>query len=175
MAGLLQLGKFKFQPTGPSMDAFEEAYAYKWEEQEMVSTRPQLYWGEKKSQTMQITGAVYSDLITPQLTNGLTALATSSFAALASIQNSFKELDAMASAGKSYPLVDVTGKFYGDFVIEDFTVSNSVIWFDGVPRKKTFSLKLKKDLQSTPDENRGTKYSDQIDLTIIKIRDIING
>lgn len=175
MAGLLQLGKFKFQPTGPSYETLEESYTYGWKEQEMLLSNPKLYWSNKESQTIQINGMVYTDLITPQLTHGLATAAITSFNALAALNNSFKDLDAMASAGLSYPLVDVTGKFYGDFIIESFTVSNSVIWFDGIPRKKTFTLNLKKDLQSTPDENRGTKYSDEIDLAIIKIRDIING
>lgn len=175
MAGLLQLGKFKFQPTGPSYETLEEAYEYSWKEQDMLLDNPQLYWGGKKFQTIQLQGMVYTDLITPQLTHGITALATTSFAAMAAIKNAFKVLDAMASAGIAYPLVDVTGKYYGDYVIESFNVNSSVIWFDGVARKKTFTLKLKKDLQSTPDENRGTKYSDEIDLTVIKIRDILNG
>ena len=51
-------------------------------------------------------------------------------------------LKAMAAEGKSWPLIEGTGLFYGLFVIEEVSETHSEFFPDGAPRKIEFSLKL---------------------------------
>lgn len=174
MAGLLRLGDFAFQPTGPSYEALQESYSYKWTEQEVLQSPNKQYWGGKQQQTITIQGSLYPDLILPQYTEGFTTGVITNFNAVAALRNSFKKLDAMASAGQSYSLVDSTGKNYGSFVIVGLSIDKTNFWNDAVARKNTFTLQLRKDLSDDPEETFLNKFSDAIDLTIIKVRDLFN-
>jgi phage protein U len=177
MAGLLRLGTFTFQPTGPSYQELQESYSYMVTDQDIVNSPNKLYFGGKHHELLQLQGYLYVDLILPQFLDGFGRLIVSSFNAIAALRNSFKELDRMASAGYAYPLVDITGRYYGNYMIEAMQVNSSVIWKDGVPRKQLFTLNLRKDLQSTADEknqSKLSKYGDTLDIAIVKIRDIIN-
>lgn len=51
-------------------------------------------------------------------------------------------LKAMADEGMAWPLIEGTGLFYGLFVIEEISQTDSVFFPDGAPRKIEFSLKL---------------------------------
>jgi phage protein U len=174
MAGLLRLGDFAFQPTGPSYESLQESYSYKWTEQEVLQSPNKQYWGGKQQQTLTIQGSLYPDLILPQYTEGFVTGVITNFNAIAALRNSFKKLDAMASSGNSYVLVDSTGTNYGSYVITGHTIDKSNFWNDAVARKNAFTLQLRRDLSEDPDEGNLNKFSDIIDLTIIKVRDLFN-
>lgn len=174
MAGLLRLGDFAFQPTGPSYEALQESYTYKWTEQEILQNPNRQYWGGKQQQTITIQGSLYPDLILPRYTSGFGTGVISSFNAIAALRNSFRKLDAMASAGNSYSLVDSTGKNYGSYVITSLSIDKSAFWGDAVARKNKFTLQLRRDLSEDQTESALSKQSDLLDLTIIKVRDLFN-
>lgn len=49
---------------------------------------------------------------------------------------------AMADTGKSWPLLEGSGTFYGFYVIESIDQTGSLFFSDGSPRKIDFSIKL---------------------------------
>ncbi len=174
MVGLLKLGEFKFQPTGPSYESLQEGYEYKWTEQDLLLSAPSQYWGGKKSHNLTITGSLYIELTLPRYGNSLKSTVLSNYNSLASIRNSFSLLDAMASRGESYFLVDTTGRNYGKWVILGFNVTKTHFWNDGIPRKQDFVLNLRKDLSSDPEQVKEDKRLQTLDIVVVKVRDIFN-
>ena len=55
---------------------------------------------------------------------------------------SLNALRAMADEGRAWPLIEGTGIFYGLFVIEEISETDSIFFGDGAPRKIEFSMKL---------------------------------
>ena len=55
---------------------------------------------------------------------------------------SLNALRAMADEGRAWPLIEGTGIFYGLFVIEELSETDSIFFGDGAPRKIEFSMKL---------------------------------
>lgn len=68
-----------------------------------------------------------SGVLYPELTGGKISLAA---------------LKAMGDEGMAWPLIEGTGIFYGLFVIEELSETDSTFFPDGAPRKIEFSLKL---------------------------------
>lgn len=58
---------------------------------------------------------------------------------------SLDALRVMADRGKSYVLVDGTGRIYGLFVIDGLTENQTEFFEDGTPRAIRFSLSLKRN------------------------------
>ncbi len=174
MVGLLKLGDFKFQPTGPSYESLQESYEYKWTEQETLLRPPLQYWGGKKSHTITINGSLYIELTLPQYGNSLKNTVLSNYNAGSSIKNAFSLLDAMASRGEAYFLVDTTGRNYGKWIILGVDITKTHFWSDGIPRKQEFVLKLKKDLSSDPEQVKEDKRLQAMDITVVKLRDVFN-
>lgn len=57
---------------------------------------------------------------------------------------SLDELRRMANTGKTWPLVDGTGRMRGLFVIESLSETQTLFFADGTPRRIEFSLALKR-------------------------------
>lgn len=57
---------------------------------------------------------------------------------------SLDELRGMANTGKTWPLVDGTGRMRGLFVIESLSETQTLFFQDGTPRRIEFSLTLKR-------------------------------
>lgn len=72
--------------------------------------------------TITLSGVLY-----PEITGGKISLAA---------------LQYMADFGKAWPLIEGTGVFYGLFVIEEISQTDSVFFPDGAARKIEFSMKL---------------------------------
>lgn len=87
-----------------------------------VGKRPARQFTGPGDDSITLSGVLY-----PELTGGKISLMA---------------LTAMADEGKSWPLIEGTGLFYGLFVIEEVSQTDSVFFPDGSPRKIEFSLKL---------------------------------
>ena len=87
-----------------------------------VGKRPARQFIGVGDETITLSGVLY-----PELTGGKISLAA---------------LKAMGDTGKAWPLIEGTGIFYGLFVIEEMSQTDSVFFPDGAPRKIEFSLKL---------------------------------
>lgn len=55
---------------------------------------------------------------------------------------SLMALEMMGDSGKAWPLIEGTGLYYGLYVIEGMTQTDSIFFPDGAPRKIEFSMKL---------------------------------
>ncbi len=87
-----------------------------------VGRRPARQYTGPGDDTITLSGVLY-----PEITGGKISLAA---------------LRSMADEGKAWPLIEGTGLFYGLFVIEELSQTDSVFFADGAPRKIEFSLKL---------------------------------
>ena len=87
-----------------------------------VGMRPARQFIGPGDDTITLSGVLY-----PELTGGKISLAA---------------LKAMADEGMAWPLIEGTGIFYGLFVIEELSQTDSTFFPDGAPRKIEFSLKL---------------------------------
>lgn len=87
-----------------------------------VGKRPARQFTGPGDDSITLSGVLY-----PELTGGKISLMA---------------LTAMADEGKSWPLIEGTGLFYGLFVIEEVSQTDSVFFPDGSPLKIEFSLKL---------------------------------
>ena len=87
-----------------------------------VGRRPARQFVGAGDDIITLSGVLY-----PELTGGKISLAA---------------LQAMAETGKAWPLLEGTGLFYGLFVIEELSQTDSTFFPDGAPRKIEFSLKL---------------------------------
>ncbi|WDD95920.1 phage tail protein [Burkholderia sp. FERM BP-3421] len=63
---------------------------------------------------------------------------------LAGTLDSLDELRAMAARGDAYVLVDGAGHVYGAYLIESLDETQAYLQRDGVPRKITFSIVLRR-------------------------------
>lgn len=68
-----------------------------------------------------------SGVLLPEITGGKISLAA---------------LEAMADQGKSWPLIEGTGWYYGMFVAEDLSTTATRFFADGAARKIEFTLRL---------------------------------
>lgn len=87
-----------------------------------VGKRPSRQFVGVGDDTITLSGVLY-----PEITGGKISLAA---------------LKAMADEGKAWPLIEGTGLFYGLFVVEELSQTDSVFFADGAPRKIEFTLKL---------------------------------
>ncbi len=56
--------------------------------------------------------------------------------------DSLDDLRAMASGGEAFPLVDGTGRVYGDFIITGIDEGQTLFFKDGRPRRIEFTIEL---------------------------------
>ena len=87
-----------------------------------IGKRPARQFTGPGDDTFTLSGVLY-----PALTGGKISLAA---------------LRAMADEGLAWPLIEGTGIFYGLYVIEEISETDSTFFPDGAPRKIEFSMKL---------------------------------
>lgn len=87
-----------------------------------VGKRPARQFIGPGDDTITLSGVLF-----PEITGGKVSLAA---------------LKSMADEGMAWPLIEGTGIFYGLFVIEELSETDSFFFADGSPRKIEFSLKL---------------------------------
>ena len=121
---LASLGLFVFEPFKVAFDELQQKINYRYGTGNAVGVRPRMQYIGPDNDTISFSGVVYAEL------------AGSNVA-------SIDELIAMGNTGKTYALLDGTGRFYGMFYIESINRNQSHLLTNGSPRKIGFDITLK--------------------------------
>lgn len=121
---LASLGLFVFEPFKVAFDELQQRINYRYGTGNAVGVRPRMQYIGPDNDTISFSGVVY-----PELAGSNVA--------------SIDELIAMGNTGKTYALLDGTGRFYGMFYIESINRNQSHLLTNGSPRKIGFDITLK--------------------------------
>ena len=121
---LASLGLFVFEPFKVAFDELQQKINYRYGTGNAVGGRPRMQYIGPDNDTISFSGVVY-----PELAGSNVA--------------SIDELIAMGNTGKTYALLDGTGRFYGMFYIESINRNQSHLLTNGSPRKIGFDITLK--------------------------------
>lgn len=121
---LASLGLFVFEPFKVAFDELQQKINYRYGTGNAVGVRPRMQYIGPDNDTISFSGVVY-----PELAGSNVA--------------SIDELIAMGNTGKTYALLDGTGRFYGMFYIESINRNQSHLLTNGSPRKIGFDITLK--------------------------------
>ncbi|PKZ69079.1 oxidoreductase [Moraxella osloensis] len=121
---LASLGLFVFEPFKVAFDELQQKINYRYGTGNAVGVRPRMQYIGPDNDTISFSGVVY-----PELAGSNVA--------------SIDELIAMGNTGKTYALLDGTGRFYGMFYIESINRNQSHLLTNGSPRKIGFDISLK--------------------------------
>ena len=121
---LASLGLFVFEPFKVAFDELQQKINYRDGTGNAVGVRPRMQYIGPDNDTISFSGVVY-----PELAGSNVA--------------SIDELIAMGNTGKTYALLDGTGRFYGMFYIESINRNQSHLLTNGSPRKIGFDITLK--------------------------------
>lgn len=121
---LMIFGLFPFGLKTLPYQQLQRQVSWRHPETSRVGARPASQFIGRGPETITLSG-----LLVPEITGGKISLAA---------------LEAMADEGKSWPLIEGTGWYYGLFVAEDLSTTASAFFPDGAARKIEFSLKLKR-------------------------------
>ena len=121
---LASLGLFVFEPFKVAFDELQQKINYRYGTGNAVGVRPRMQYIGPDNDTISFSGVVY-----PELAGSNVA--------------SIDELIAMGKTGKTYALMDGTGRFYGMFYIESINRNQSHLLTNGSPRKIGFDISLK--------------------------------
>lgn len=119
---MMALGLFVFGLHTVPYQQLQRSMSWRHPSVSRVGRRPARQFTGPGDDTITLSGVLY-----PELTGGKISLAA---------------LQAMAAEGKAWPLIEGTGIFYGLFVIEEISQTDSLFFADGAPRKIEFSMKL---------------------------------
>lgn len=121
---LASLGLFVFEPFKVAFDELQQKINYRYGTGNAVGVRPRMQYIGPDNDTISFSGVVY-----PELAGSNVA--------------SIDELIAMGNTGKTYALLDGTGRFHGMFYIESINRNQSHLLTNGSPRKIGFDITLK--------------------------------
>ena len=121
---LASLGLFVFEPFKVAFDELQQKINYRYGTGNAVGVRPRMQYIGPDNDTISFSGVVY-----PELAGSNVA--------------SIDELIAIGNTGKTYALLDGTGRFYGMFYIESINRNQSHLLTNGSPRKIGFDITLK--------------------------------
>lgn len=121
---MMALGLFVFGLHTVPYQQLQRQLAWRHPENSRVGARPSSQFIGRGPEIITLSGVLY-----PEITGGTMSLAA---------------IEAMADTGKAWPLIEGTGRFYGLYVIEEQSSTNSEFFPDGAARKIEFSLKLKR-------------------------------
>ena len=121
---LASLGLFVFEPFKVAFDELQQKINYRYGTGNAVGVRPRMQYIGPDNDTISFSGVVY-----PELAGSNVA--------------SIDKLIAMGNTGKTYALLDGTGRFYGMFYIESINRNQSHLLTNGSPRKIGFDISLK--------------------------------
>jgi phage protein U len=116
------LGIFPFRLSTAAYQQLQKNTEWRHPANSRVNARPARQFVGKGEETITLSGTLY-----PELTGGRVSLDMLRF---------------MGDTGKAWPLLEGTGRFHGNFVIETLEETDSIFFGDGAPRKIEFSLKL---------------------------------
>lgn len=119
---MMSLGLFVFGLYSVPYQQFQRSVSWRHPSSSRVGKRPVRQYAGQGDDVITLSGVLY-----PELTGGVLSLAA---------------LEEMATAGKSWPLLEGTGRYYGLFVIEEMSETKSFFFPDGAARKIEFSIKL---------------------------------
>ncbi|MBI2306108.1 MAG: phage tail protein [Rhodocyclales bacterium] len=119
---MMALGLFVFGLHTVPYQQLQRQMSWRHPSVSRVGRRPARQFTGPGDDVITLSGVLY-----PELTGGKISLAA---------------LQAMANEGKAWPLIEGTGIFYGLFVIEEISQTDSLFFADGAPRKIEFSMKL---------------------------------
>lgn len=120
---LMALGAYRFE-AGVGLDEAERTSKFRWASQEVIGAPPALQYTGPGDDSVEISGTIY-----PNFRGGL---------------GQVDAMRAQAGMGEPLPLVDGTGRYWGDYVIEEITEGRKVLMPDGAPRKIEFKVSLKR-------------------------------
>lgn len=121
---MLILGGFPFMLSTAPFQTLARQSGWEWPEQKRIGTTPALQYTGKQAESITLSG-----MLCPELTGDRSTLSA---------------LRLLANTGKPLPLIAGTGLFLGIWVIEDISTTEENFFWDGVPRKMDFTIKLKK-------------------------------
>ncbi len=121
---MLALGMFVFSLSTLAYQELQRQTSWRHSSSNRVNAQPALQYTGRGDESITLPG-----ILLPELAGDVISL---------------DELRAMGNTGKSWPLVEGTGKVYGLFVIESLSETQSVFFQDGTPRRIEFNLALKR-------------------------------
>jgi uncharacterized protein len=119
---MMALGFYVFGMKTLPYQQLQRQMTWRHPTQSRVGARPSRQYTGPGDDIITLSGVLY-----PELTGG---------------KISITALRAMADEGKAWPLIEGTGFFYGLYVVEELTQTDSTFFPDGAPRKIEFSMKL---------------------------------
>lgn len=128
---LMSLGSFVFELPKIAYDTLTQNLNWRFAKTEMFQSRQATQYLGIGEEAIELTGTA--------------------FAAAGNDYSAFDEISALAKAGDSYPLLDGTGKLWGQFFIEKLQKTNTYFLPDGTPQKIEFSLSITRSDDGQPD------------------------
>lgn len=119
---MMILGLFPFGMKTTPYQQLQKQMSWRHPSTSRVGKRPARQFVGPGDSTITPSGVLY-----PEITGGKISLMA---------------LELMADTGKAWPLIEGTGLYYGLYVIEELSQTDSVFFPDGAPRKIEFSMKL---------------------------------
>jgi uncharacterized protein len=120
---MMILGGFRFRLESVPYQNLARSSGWNWPEQQIIGSTPALQYTGKQADKVTLTG-----MLCPELTGD---------------RSSLEALRLLADLGRPLPLVSGTGLFMGLWVIEELQQNEDIHFANGVPRRMTFTLKLK--------------------------------
>ena len=129
---MMALGLFVFKLDSAAYQELQRSTSWKHAGNNRFGSSPSYQYTGKGEDTFTLTGDIY-----PELTG---------------YNNSLDKLRKMADTGKSYILIEGTGKIYGACVINQMQETRTVFFKNGGARKISFTINLTlvKDFNQTP-------------------------
>lgn len=121
---LMALGSYRFATRNGGMDKTSRDSKWRWPEQEVIGVRPVLHFVGPGSETTSIEVTIF-----PQFRGGFSQI---------------DQMRAQAGLGIPHVLVDGSGRYYGEWVIESVGDGREVFLADGTARKIEFKVELKR-------------------------------
>lgn len=119
---MMALGLFVFSLDTAPYSEFQRQVGYRHPGNNRVSRRPSHQYTGPDDETITLSGKLL-----PEVSGGDLTLAV---------------LELMADTGDSYTLIEGTGRYYGQFVVDSIDTKKSVFFRDGKARVCDFTIKL---------------------------------
>lgn len=119
---MMALGLFVFSLDTAPYQEFQRQVGWRHPSNNRVGRRPAHQYAGPDDETITLSGRLM-----PELTGGEWTLAV---------------LELMGDTGDAYTLIEGTGRYYGQFVIESLDTKRSYFFQDGAARVADFTLKL---------------------------------
>ncbi|MDB0511072.1 phage tail protein [Ralstonia solanacearum] len=119
---MMALGLFVFSLDTAPYQEFQRQVGWRHPSNNRVGRRPARQFTGQDDETITLSGK-----LAPELTGGEWTLAA---------------LEAMGNTGDAYTLIEGTGHYYGQFVIESMDTKRTYFFQDGAARAVDFTIKL---------------------------------